>query len=426
MTQKARTAMNRSNVYIALSTLLSFSAIASAQPTDQQELRAAVQNIGQLSTELGVELGNVLKSIDTELLTRDAKKLAALSEQHTQKITHQFERMDLPRRIRESESLAQAVTQLDWQHFLDQPDADMLFGFQKEKVTEYSYPINNRHTVNIDNRYGKITINNWTQNEVKVIVTIRTAENSEQRAQEALDRVHVEQSRGDNVISFKTAIESGNSNWWSQLTGGTSNRALHVDYDVYVPQRNKLILANRYGAVELPDRDGNVDVSVSYGSLRAGRLNAQGNSLTVAYSKAVVDYLNEADVTVRYGGVTLSEVEKLTLSMNYSSSGKIGTVNRQANINLRYSGGFDIGLGTSIQKANVTAAYSNIRIRPANDAAFNFNVAVSYGKFEYDHNRINIRSKSESSTSASYSGYWNRTTDNAVSVSARYGTVSLK
>src|SRR5690606_22489062 len=199
-----------------------------------------VRSIGQLVTDLGDELGNVLKSIDVEALARDAEKLASLSEQRAREITRELEQVELTPLIRESESLAQEIAQLDWQRLLEQPDAMMNFGYQKEKVTEYSYPINSRQSVNIDNRYGKITINNWAKNEVKVVVTIRTAEDSERRAQEALDRVHINQSQSGNAISFKTAIESGDSNWWSMLTSGGGDRALRVDYDIYLPKRNEL------------------------------------------------------------------------------------------------------------------------------------------------------------------------------------------
>lgn len=419
--------MSKYKSYIALSgLLLPFAPIVSAQSADQQELRAAVRNIGQLADNLGDELNNALKSIDWDGLTQDAAKLASLSEQHARDIKREFEQLDLTPLIHDSESLAKEIDQLDWQRILEQPEkASAHFVYQKEKVTEYAYPINNRQAVNIDNRYGKITINNWAKNEVKIIVTVRTAENSERRAQEALDRVRIDQSRSANVIAFKTAIESGDSNWWSLLTSGTGDRALRVDYDIYLPQQNELVLANRYGAIELSDRDGPVNISVSYGSLQAGRLNSVENSLSVSYSKAEVTYLNEGDVTVRYGGFTLAEADKLTLAMS-SSGGKVGRINQRANISLRYSGGFEMGLGPSIKKASVAAAYSNIHIRPASDAAFNFDVAVSYGGFDYDRNRINIGSKSESHTSASYSGYWNKAVDNVVSISARYGAVSLK
>jgi len=371
--------MNKFNIYMVLSVFpLALATIVSAQPVALQDLTAIATPIAALKG--------------------DAEKLAFLSEQRTR----------------------------DSQRVLEQTTAPIHVIYQKEKVTEYVYPLNSRQSLNVDNRYGKITINNWAKNEVKVIVTVRTAESSERRAQEALDRVRIDQSSAGNAISFKTVIESSDSDWWSMLTSGAGDRSLRIDYDIYLPKNHGLVLANRYGAIELSDRDGAVEVSVSYGNLLAGRLNSQENSLSVAYSKAEVEYINEGDVTVRYGGFNLSEAKKLTLTMNYSSGGKIGKISRQAAINLRYSSGFEIGLGPSIQKANVAAAYSSIHIRPSSDAAFNFDVAVSYGGFDYDDNHINIRSKSESHTSASYSGYWNKAVDNVVSVSARYGAVSLK
>ena len=406
--------MSKFNGYIALAiTPLLLATTLLAQSTrhrpDKQE--TATQDIGQLATGLSIEVTNALKEIDFEALTLDTENLIALSvEQHLSPI------------ISQTGSLAQQIGQLGW----EQPDMNRVFGFQKEKVIEKVYPVTKRQTISIDNQYGMITINNWARNEVKVTIKVRTAESSEQQAQETLDRVRIDQSKSEGNISFKTHIDSGNSNWWSLLTSGATDRALQVDYDVYLPKGNDLALANRYGAIELADRDGNVALSVGYGSLHAGRLNGRDNSLLITYSKADVEYLNEGDIAVRYGGFALSEVEKLTLSLSYTSGSEIGKVNREAAISLRYSGGFKMGLGSDIQKANISASYSNVSIEPAMDAAFNFDIAINYGGFDYDRNRINISSKSESNSSKSYSGFWNKATGNSISISSRYGTVSLK
>lgn len=410
--------MNRFNSYIALTMApLLLATALSAQSTRQRlhkQEKATIQSIDQLATELSIDVATAVSQIDFETRTLDTEKLIALSvEQHLSPVIHR------------TGAIAQEFGQLNWEQPWES-DMNRILGFQKEKIIEKIYPVTNRQTISIDNQYGKITIHNWTRNEVKVTVKVRTAENSERQAQEALDRVRIDQSKSEDNISFKTHIDSGNSNWWSLLTSGAADRALRIDYDVYLPKGNDLALANRYGAIELADREGNVALSVSYGSLRAGHLNGQDNSLLITYSKAELEYLNEGDIAVRYGGFTLSEAEKLTLSLSYTSGSEIGKVNREADISLRYSGGFKMGLGPDIQKANVAASYSNVSIEPVTDAAFNFNVAISYGGFDYDRSRINISSSSENNTSKSYSGYWNKATGNAVSVSSRYGAVSLK
>lgn len=318
--------------------------------------------------------------------------------------------------------ITQSIASIDFEAI---PSSPSLSFIQKEKVVEKNYSVNSKHKLSIDNRYGKISVHNWNRNEIKVTITIRTAENSEKRAQDALERVQIKESTSGNTISLKTNIGSSDSNWWSSLTSGGNDRALRIDYEVYMPKRNELTLANQYGPIELGDRDGKVTLSVSYGSLQAGRLNATDNSLSIAYSKADIDYLQEGDVSVRYGGFTLSEGEKLTLSSSYSG-GDIGQVNQVADIAIRYGSPFKMGLGPGIKKVNIAASYAKVSIEPAANAAFQFNVAISYGGFDYDHNLINISTQSESPTSKSYTGYWNRSTNNSVNISSRYGAVSLK
>ncbi|SEL27439.1 hypothetical protein [Parapedobacter koreensis] len=405
--------MNRFNTFtllLILCSLFHLGAFAQSDRHIQKEttLNTTVETIRELISKIGLEMLDALEDIDFETLADDIEEIAALSEA-------------------KAEQAALEIAGIDWEQFGNPYDMTSPLGFQKEKVIEKVYPINHHTKVSIDNRYGKITLHNWNRNEIKVTIKIRTAENSEKRAESAFDRVNIDESKSANSISFKTNIASSDeSGWWSSLTSGTAHRALQIDYEVYMPKENELALANRYGAIELDDRDGKVAISVSYGSLQAGRLNGPDNSLAVAYSKADVQYLNEGDVSVRYGGFTLSETEKISLAMNISSGGYIGKVNREADISLRYSGGFEMGIGPAIQKANVAASYSSIHIKPADDAAFNFNVAISYGGFDYDHNRINIESKSEGNTSKSYTGYWNKAVNSSISISSRYGAVSLK
>ncbi|MFC3198996.1 hypothetical protein ACFOET_15335 [Parapedobacter deserti] len=321
---------------------------------------------------------------------------------------------------------APMVFQQDQAHTHHQPLPIPFFGFQKEKIIEKVYSINNKNKISIDNRYGKIRVRNWTRNEVKVSISIRTAENSERKAQEALDRVHIVESKSPNSISFKTEISASDSRWWSSLMSGGDNRALQIDYEVFVPKANALALTNRYGSIELDDRDGGVVISVAYGSLQAGRLNARENSLAITYSEATVAYLNGGDVSVRYGGFALSEADNLKLALSYTSGSEIGVVHREADISLRYSGGFEMGLGPAIRRATVAASYSGVTIRPSAGAAFQFDIAVSYGSFNYDRSRANIGSKAETNSSKSYTGFWNKAINNTVSVSSRYGEVSLR
>lgn len=427
--------MNKFNPYLLLMLLLLPATALVAQPgIDDDELDAAIKSLSEKASQIGLEVAKAMQQVDFESLVENTQQLALLSEEQGRKIAAQVEKIDFSAIAEQSQSVAkdaaevaEKAAKIDWQPFQGQMGDFSNFAYQKEKRIEKSYPINAGHSLHIDNRYGKVAVHNWNRNEVKVTIRVRTAENSERKAQEALDRVHIDESKTGNRITLTTEIRSAESNnWWTMFTdGGDQNRALSIDYEIYMPKKNELAITNRYGPIDLDDRDGKTHISVSYGSLTAGRLNARDNSLSIAYSKGNIAYLNEGDVSVRYGGFQLGEAEKLTLALSYTSGSEIGLVNREANVSLKYSGGFELGLGSAIQRANIAASYSGIKINPAPSATFNFNVAVNYGGFDYNDQYTHINSQSGGNTSKSYTGYWNKASNNTVSVSAKYGRVSI-
>lgn len=427
--------MNRFNPYLLLVLATLPTAALMAQPgVDYDELDITIKSMSEKASQIGVEVAKAMQQVDFEALAEDAQRLGALSEKQGREIAAQMEKIDFSAIakqgqavVEEAAEVAEKAAKIDWQQFQNQLGVSPYFAFQKEKRIEKSYTVNAGHSLHIDNRYGKVAVHNWNRNEVKVTIRVRTAESSERKAQEALDRVHIDESKAGNRISLTTAISSAaSSNWWTMFTDGSDqNRALSIDYEIYMPQKNELAITNRYGSIELDDRDGRTQISVSYGSLMAGRLNARDNSLSIAYSKGNVAYLNEGNVSVRYGDFQLGEAEKLTLALSYTSGSEIGLVNREANVSLKYSGGFELGLGSAIQRADIAAAYSGIKINPAPNATFKFNVAVSYGGFDYNDQYTYINSQSGGNTSKSYTGYWNKASNNSVSVSAKYGRVSI-
>ncbi|MDB5118175.1 MAG: hypothetical protein JWQ79_3667, partial [Mucilaginibacter sp.] len=108
----------------------------------------------------------------------------------------------------------------------------------KEKIKNYtkSYPADGNDKLEIDNRYGKVTVTTWNKNEFKVDVQIKAFANDDVETQKLLDQTSVTDSKENNLVSFKTAINSGsNSNtfWesWSS-NGKTSVHKMIVNYTV--------------------------------------------------------------------------------------------------------------------------------------------------------------------------------------------------
>src|SRR5690606_36792715 len=148
--------------------------------------------------------------------------------------------------------------------------------FQEVKVIEKSFVDDASHKFRIENRYGKVQLNNWDSSQIRVEVTVRTEESSRQRAKYALHRVEIVHTNQHQVISFETKIEPKEDSWCSNLTN-TGKSSLSIDYEVYLPKFTPITIKNSYGSTIIPDRDGKVDLTIRYGSLNAKTLASISN-----------------------------------------------------------------------------------------------------------------------------------------------------
>src|SRR5690554_2354027 len=297
--------------------------------------------------------------------------------------------------------------------------------FEEQKIIEKTLVVDASHQLKINNRYGKVQLNNWDRNQIKVVVTIRTEESSRQRAKESLERVEIVHSTQGQVISFETKIGQKSESWWSNLTN-TGRSSLSIDYEVHLPKFTGINIINRYSATIIPDRDGKVDLTVQYGSLKAKKLNADANRLRISYSSAEIQTLDEGSIDIKYGKLSLGAANNLELDMSYCSGSSIGQIHDTFSASLKYSSGFEVGLGKDIKRARIKASYSGIQVIPNTQAKLDFEVSVSYGQFQYANDRARISSLTERNrTSKSYTGTWNGGGNGSLAITSSYGKVTL-
>jgi hypothetical protein len=136
-------------------------------------------------------------------------------------------------------------------------DKKVQSGEVKEKSKTYtkSYPADGNDKLQIDNRYGKVTVNTWNKNEFKVDVQIKSYANNDDDAQKLLDQASITDNKDNDLVNFTTVINTGTgNNFWGTMTtnGKTTVRKTVVTYTVYMPIKSAVSITNRYGSIELP------------------------------------------------------------------------------------------------------------------------------------------------------------------------------
>ncbi|WP_295716468.1 hypothetical protein [Mucilaginibacter sp.] len=306
----------------------------------------------------------------------------------------------------------------------------------KTKSYSKSYNVDANDVINIDNKFGKVIVNTWNKNEVKVDVQIKVTTNNDDKAQKLLDDVNIKDGKDGNGVYFKTTIssdEDSNGSWGSFFKGSRNSvRSIEVNYTVYMPAKSPLTISNKYGSTDLPDLSGKLIINNSFGSLVAKTLSNPGNQIKVKYGNATIGNLNGSDLDVAYGSLSLGDCDRLNANLSYSSA-KIGRIKTSGNINVKFGGGISIeGVDKNLKDLSVKSSYSSIKLGLGDDQTADFDVTVRYGSFNYGNRDVSLTSKTPAdgergfNPTKNYKGHFGKGgTDKTITINSTFGSVNF-
>ncbi len=290
---------------------------------------------------------------------------------------------------------------------LNLPEAD------RKKTIIKTYAVDTNDALVIDNQYGTVAIDLWDKSEIRVQITVTANADDDDRVQQLLDGVTIQDSRTANQIVLKTNCDMKNNwrinNW---VNGGEVN-FVKIDYLVSMPRQNALTVRNKFGNTTIPTFRAALSVNNRYGNFQANDLSGQPTDIDVAYGNANIGTMTDGRIDISYsklelakanalllnnkfGKLHIGNVGKLDANVEYSGA-VIGTLRQSAKVNLSFSGGFRIEQflpGTD--QVDIHASYSSVTL-PTENIDCDFDVTVSYGNFhaptaahlttQPDHNR---------------------------------------
>jgi len=304
-----------------------------------------------------------------------------------------------------------------------------------ELVKNYSktYSVDGNDKLMIDNRYGQVTVNTWARNDIKVDVQIKAGAGNNSDAQSVLDNVSISDSKDGNTVAFKTNINEMKSSWLSIFKGNSGNHHMEINYTVYMPAKNELVIDNRYGGIVIPDMDGKVTINSAYGSFKAGMLPNE-STIRVRYGNADIASVGTSAIEVGYGGLNLGSATRLDANVSYSGI-RVGKIRESGSINIKYGDGVEIkDIDRNMKDLAINASYTNINIGLNGDENSNFAVTVHYGDFNYNDRNVTVTAKNPDDNAKgphftrSYKGYLGKGGgDNKnIAINSSYGNVKFE
>jgi hypothetical protein len=206
-------------------------------------------------------------------------------------------------------------------------------------------------TTAIYNKYGKVNINTWQNNSVKIDITIIVNAGDQRIADKTFDRIKVNFMNTADYVKAETVIEAESKVSW--ITGSCDD--FKINYEVWMPIGNQLDLKNKYGNAFVANLNGKLKAEIKYGDLRTEAVNNNAD-LAIGYGKATMAKVRNLSGYVSYGGLTLADAAEVQMDTKYSDF----QIDRATAVRVtsKYDN-FNLG---DIEDLRVQTKYANLRV----------------------------------------------------------------
>lgn len=322
----------------------------------------------------------------------------------------------------------------------------------KQKNIKKTYIVNSNAGIDIDNRYGNITVSTWDEDKIDLDITIKVTGPNENWVNDKLNSIDVDITALKGLVSAVTNIGS------SSLKSRGSNNSFEINYVIKIPKNGGAKLFNKYGNITTQNIEGPVNVSCKYGKINLGKLNSANNQIEIAYCQnSNIDYIKSGNVHARYSGLKINESGNLNLDTNYSDlnlneggnikyecsygnfkyqkinslsgSGNyitvaVGDISSNINVDTNYS---KISVANMSEKAgnvSISSGYTDVYLGYDANYAFDFDISARYAGIKHD-NSLDISVSETKNTSKRISGYYKKKGQNKVNITSNYGNITL-
>lgn len=328
----------------------------------------------------------------------------------------------------------------------------------KERNIKKSFDVSSNATLKVSNSFGSLNVVTWDQNRIEFDITIQVTGNNEEKVIDRLERIDVEFSSSNDLVSAITRIDKNKKNWWNW--GKKMNLKLEINYIVKMPMTGNVDLSNDYGSINLDRLQGNSKIVCDYGKITTRELMGDENEIRFDYTNnSYFEYVKNARIYADYSGFTVAKAENITLRADYSKSVieivenveyvcDYGSLKIENINNLNGHGDYlALRLGNVYKNVKVKANYGSFKIdRMASNAKnididteftgitigydagynFDFDIDLDYCSLR-DSDNFNFTNKEVDHSEKKYSGYHgSKGSGNYVSIKSEYGSVSFK
>ena len=189
----------------------------------------------------------------------------------------------------------------------------------REFVKRFSIQAETR--IDITNKYGKIELNTWKKD--SVVIQFRMEMNEKKPGRKSLDNLNFDITNSQHYLIVKTPIENNRSSIENEFmkfkeTMLQTSSSIRIDLVVWLPDNRELRLENKFGDILMGDYQGETQIILSNGKLKAGEL-ARRSAISLNFADANVNMIVNGRITSNYSDIRVKNSGNIRLESKSSN-----------------------------------------------------------------------------------------------------------
>jgi hypothetical protein len=259
--------------------------------------------------------------------------------------------------------------------------------YTDRKVREFK--VTEKTSVEVSNKYGKIHVITWDKDSVKIEADLRISASNYQKMVKLRDNIHFEFDATKTFIVAKTVFTNQATIISDFVDAFIPSNVVSINYMVYVPEYVSLKVENKFGDIYMDDFNGNLEIILSNGDLKANKLSG-APIVRLSAGDGTINSISEGNIFASYSDLQIRDAGKISLETR-SSVLKIDRCN-ELNIDSRRdkfeikdinelsaSGYFSVfNIDQLNRDLRCSLKYGNIMVQQVSDAFSFINIASEY------------------------------------------------
>ena len=231
---------------------------------------------------------------------------------------------------------------------------------EKKKTLSKTYALSANDLVTLDNRFGELKISTWDKNEIKVEITMTAKGNTEERANDILERISIDEGKQSNGVYFRTVLDNKNERRNNNKT--YKDEGFNINYVVVMPSRNRLDASNEFGATIISDFNGEVEIESKFGSLTTGKL------------------VNTKQITVEFGSADIASISNGELEIKFSRA-IIGNMDGTVKARFEHCSGIQLNIDNKLKGLVIRNDFTNLQLNVNKGLSAKYDISTNFGDF---------------------------------------------